>query len=277
MKIAALQTGVELAYDERGSGYPVLMLAPTGFDHTIFIRGEQVAALESRFRPVLVDLRGTGQSSKPSYAYEACDLADDVAGLMSHLGLSRAHFIGCSLGSLVCQQLAVRHPTLVSALVLTNTWSRTDEYLRRKFEIWHYLYSKAALDFAGRVALWWQLSEGFVNEHSQDLDQLARSVFASPGAPPRETYLRQLRISTDHDAAGLLPQIDASTLVVGGAEDRVVPPRYAREVAELIRGCEYLELTGPGSSHLLALERSGELNEAAVRFLDGVTEPEVQI
>jgi pimeloyl-ACP methyl ester carboxylesterase len=193
-------------------------------------------------------------------------------GLFDALQLERAHVVGLSFGSTIAQHFAADYPDRVNALVLYNTWGRTDEYLRRMFEIWRYFTATAEpLDY-GRFILWWILSAGFINENPQVVDGIAAESFAGPGAAPRETHLQQLDINMTHDASGKLGTIRAPTLVLAGEVDRTVPSSYAEAVGKSIPSAITHILTGPTSSHGMVIEAGGEVNEHTISFLQAVDE-----
>ncbi|KAG1385735.1 hypothetical protein G6F59_017232 [Rhizopus arrhizus] len=84
----------------------------------------QFPALSRHFRVLRYDTRGHGKSSIPDGEYTFEQLAGDVAELLAHLGIKRAHFCGLSMGGPTGIALALAHPQLVSKLILCNTAAR---------------------------------------------------------------------------------------------------------------------------------------------------------
>ncbi len=78
--------------------------------------------LGANFTVFAYDQRDCGHTENPPVSYTLADLGDDAAGFIAALGLPRAHIYGSSLGGLVAQSLAARHPDRVDRLVLGNTW-----------------------------------------------------------------------------------------------------------------------------------------------------------
>ena len=122
MPTVALPTEVSLYYEERGAGEPVLVIAGTGGDHSLWDATADVLA--ERYRVITFDNRGTGSSDQPRdpETYTMRVLADDAAALLDAIGIERAHVAGHSLGSTVAQELAINHPQKVASLQLHCTW-----------------------------------------------------------------------------------------------------------------------------------------------------------
>jgi pimeloyl-ACP methyl ester carboxylesterase len=259
--------GVTIGYADEGTGHPVVLLPGTAVDHTVFLPGEQIPTLVKNYRVIALDPRGTGESSRPDADYTATDLTDDVIAVLDALGIERAHLVGLSMGATLAARVAAEHPGRVSALVLYNPWAYTDEFLRRMFSIWRFLYAEADPTFFGQATLWWLLSPEFILAQPEVVDGIAADVFAGPNSPDRRDYVRHVDIDLTQDLRAALPSIIAPTLVVSGEGDRVIPPSYSEEVADAIPGADYHLFMGPGASHALFLERAAELNALTVKFL----------
>ena len=141
------------------------------------------------FRCIIPDNRGVGLSDKPAGAYSTEQMADDHAGLLGALAIESARVVGCSMGSTIAQQLALRHPQLVRSIVLMCTWARCDRYARDVFR--HMSDIKSRLrpeEFATYIQLlifakpYWDQDAGFA-ELLQGRKDAASNSLPQPSAP----------------------------------------------------------------------------------------------
>ena len=88
--------GVEVAYELRGSGSPLVMIHGAQGDQTMFT--DLAGRFADKFRVLTFDQRGSGLSEKPDMDYSIALLADDTAALMEQVGFSAAHILGVSMG-----------------------------------------------------------------------------------------------------------------------------------------------------------------------------------
>src|SRR5262245_40733855 len=117
---------VDIYYEVQGSGPGVPAVLIMGLATDMHGWERVVPALDGR-PLVLLDNRGVGRSGKPKGPYTTSLLADDAAAVMEAVGLAQAHVLGTSLGGMIAQELALRHPQRVRSLALIVTMGRPDE------------------------------------------------------------------------------------------------------------------------------------------------------
>jgi pimeloyl-ACP methyl ester carboxylesterase len=114
--------------EQVGEGPDILLIG--GLGDTVESWQFQLDGLQDRYRLTAFDNRGAGRTAMPEGPVSVEAMADDAAGVLRGLEVSSAHVAGFSGGSIIAQELAIRHPDLVRSLVLQSTWSVPDPYLR---------------------------------------------------------------------------------------------------------------------------------------------------
>ena len=205
-----------------------------------------VSGLRRRFRLVLIDNRGSGGSGVGRDRFKITDMADDVAAVLDHAGIERAHVLGASLGGMVAQQMAARHPARVERLVLVCTtpgWPFAYPMPVPSVEL---LAARPLLseDVALRRTVENALSAKTV-QHSPDL---VERLVAHHQDRPVDPDAWSAQMSAGAGYFGNLDQahIQARTLVIHGTGDRVVDHRNAKLLADRIPNSELVLLPDLG-------------------------------
>jgi pimeloyl-ACP methyl ester carboxylesterase len=264
MPIAALSSGLQMYYEEHGSGDPLILHYGTGGGHSAW--EPQVNGLKPTFRVITPDPRGTGQTGGDASPWTIALLAADLCAFMDALSIERAHLAGMSMGASVLQEFAIRYPERTSTLVLANTWGRTDTRLKLIWEHNLFLAERAALATASEQDRWNQMLYRHVIATFFSSDALANRMglveqwweMYSRGLRP-EGSAGHLHAMLGHDALDRLSDISTPTLVLAGEEDYFTS-YYPNQVHERIPGSTLVTLSGLGSSHGMLWERSDEAN-----------------
>ena len=219
----------------------------------------QWTALGDRARFVVPDLRGFGESDGGSGPSEMSALADDVLGLLDHLGVGPAVVGGVSMGGYVSLALLRNDPGRVRALMLADTQtSADDEQARANREM-------TARDVLakGSAALLPGVAKLLGPGASAALGgQVAGWITAGV---PEGLAAAQRGMALRPDSRDILARFGGPVLIVVGADDVLTPPAKARAMAELVPGAELVEI--PGAGHLANLEQPAAFNAALDRFL----------
>lgn len=255
--------GFRMYYEEHGSGFPMLLINGLGSDHLEWLH--QLPAFASHGRVVVFDNRGTGKTDVPPGPYTTAQMADDAASLLRALGIPRAHVLGVSLGGMIAQEVALRHPGLVDGLVLGCTGPGG------KLSIHPSPEAMAAFAIAKgedpeaelRRMLPFLYTDACIRERPGEIEGFVRRRLDHPTPP--EGYLAQLSAAVTHDASARLGNIRARTLVITGDADRLVNWENSLRLAGRIPGAVLVVL--PGAPHRLFAETADAFNREVLSFL----------
>jgi pimeloyl-ACP methyl ester carboxylesterase len=283
--------GIDIEYDVRGpqDARPLLLIMglgtqmihwPDGFIDLLIDRGHRVARFDNRdsglstnFDQSPVDLAAlltavfTGQ--QPSAPYLLDDMADDTAGLLDALAWPSAHVVGASMGGMIAQALAIRHPERVRSL---TSMMSTPEFVEPAPEMVSMLATpmpterQAYIDAGVRV---WQMlaGPGFPLTEQDDAEARRIMALAYDRHHDPEATMRQLAaILASEPRTAALAHLAVPALVIHGSGDRLVPPIGGQMTAAAIPGAEHLVIEGMG--HDLPRGAWIELAEAISRLTE---------
>jgi pimeloyl-ACP methyl ester carboxylesterase len=247
-------------WHEGGSGPPLLLLNgwagsglawPTAWLHE----------LEAHFRVLRVDQRGTGWSRDAPAPFTIGDMADDARDVLGACEVDRATVVGYSMGGMVAQELAIRHPWRVERLVLVATVPPSPAKVLAEYP---YPFPTIALlsmlmpgvglrrlvHMMGRAA-----APGFADERPELIDELVSQMLSR--VTPRQMVLAQGRAMSSWHGPKRLARLRSPTVVVQGADDRLVPCENARRLSKFIPQADMVEL--PDVGHLVFHEAGDEI------------------
>ena len=230
--------GTAIAYAQSGSGTPVILIHGAEADHAMFDRFG--ALLAPHFTVIAYDQRDSGGTRNPPLPYGIDEMADDAAALIAALGYERAHVFGTSLGGVIAQVLAERHPQRVERLVLASTFRAGTAPLSINPEVFASLAAlRAGLPGTAPEIARYFFPADHIAAHPEVID-----IFSGTS---RDAEQRQRR-------AGILARpvrsdpaaITAPTLVLVGGEDRLIPPAHTLALAREIPGARSVTIAALG-------------------------------
>jgi pimeloyl-ACP methyl ester carboxylesterase len=268
----ARANGIELEYDSFGapSGRPLLLIMglggqslmwDEGFCDALAARGHFVVrydnrdvGLSTKFEaagiPNMMELMMKSMSGQPITApYTLDDMADDAAGLLDALGIESAHVCGASMGGMIAQTVAIRHPKRLRSLVSIMSTTGNPSVPPAKPEAMAVLMSPPPIDRAGSLdaaARTWRAigSPGFPFDEAKIRERAGR--FYDRSFYPQGTVRQMAAIMAHGNRAPKLRGVTAPTLVIHGAADPLVPIEGGRDTASSIPGAELLVIEGMG-------------------------------
>lgn len=260
--------GINIEYEIHSSGEPLLLIGGLGYGRWMWHR--MVPGLAANFRVVAFDNRGVGGTDKPKGPYTAELLADDTAALLAALEIEKAAVIGHSMGGFVAQALALNYPHLVSKLVLSATNFGGPNHIRITQEALLVLMDSRG-DPVERLRRGIEVSTAscFSESHPDFIDEWVAYRAAHPVDPA--AYEAQLAVglglmSEQASFEHKLHQLEAPTLILFGAEDKVVPPGNADLLAGALPNNMITIL--PGVGHFYPFEAPDAAVEAVTQFLE---------
>jgi pimeloyl-ACP methyl ester carboxylesterase len=261
-----LTNGVRLAYTRHGQGPRVLLVMGTAAGGRVWTMHQTPALVKAGYQAITFDNRGIPPSDVPPGRYSLSDMVADTKGLIEGLDAAPCPLVGVSLGAVIVQELAIRHPELVKCAVLMATKSRSD----RARQAHHTAFQRMAeagvnvpkalrpvvsafmmlsphtLDDDEAVALWLETFELFADDE--------------------QTASGQYWVDESADQRARLAGIEAPCRVIAFSDDLVTPPHLGAEVADRIPDCDYIEVGDAG--HYGYLEQPADVNSAIIEFLD---------
>jgi 3-oxoadipate enol-lactonase len=254
-----LSNGLALAYHVRGAGRLVMFL------HTIGTRGAfwdpLVDRIEDRCRCVTVDLRGHGDSDVPRERFTLGDLADDVIELLRVEGKGDAVLVGCSLGGMVAQAVALKAPELLSALVLADTGHRQTEESRKA------VLQRAEASLKGMPAMlsstlarWFPAP--FLALNGAEVESCRQWLLENDPV----VFSWGWQAISELDFGDRIANIQIPTLVVRGSADASSSRETMQAMAKLLPRARYAEIEGAG--HVAPLEQPHTFAELLVDFFE---------
>lgn len=199
-----------------------------------------------KWRSLFMDNRGIGRSSDDGKRFDIETLADDTAAVLDAAGCEKANVFGISLGGMIAQQLAVRHPGRVNRLVLGATSPGPKHGKRISPSVIGKLVAANTLPrrLSGNVIANLTLYRLQGDERQAILDRWSELTRMEPSS--RWAVFRQMFAALGHDTWDLLPRIEAPTLCLVGDRDGLIPAENTRLLADRIPGAEHVVLPGCG-------------------------------
>ena len=247
---------IMLAYERRGKGTPLMLVHGFPLDSSSW--NEIIPLLEDKFDIITPDLRGFGQSTTIESPYTVSDMADDLAGLLDHLGIEKTAMAGHSMGGYVALAFAKKYPNRVSGLGLISSQAAGDPPDRKEGRY------KTAADVAEKgVGV---VVEAMTPKLSADarVQAFVRGVMEKQS---KDGVIGALKAMAEReDLMSVLSSFIFPLLLIHGDADALIPIDRAKEIKTVIPSAQFVELRG--ASHMPMMEFAKETAEG-LKFLAG--------
>jgi 3-oxoadipate enol-lactonase len=246
--------GINLAYSRRGKGTPLVLVHGFPLDSSSW--NEIIPFLEDKFDIVTPDLRGFGQSTTIASPHSMSDMADDLAGLLDHLGIGKTAMAGHSMGGYVALAFAKKYPNRVIGLGLVSSQAAGDPPERKQGRY------KTAADVAEKgVGV---VVEAMTPKLSADprVQTFVRGVIEKQS---NDGVIGALKAMAEReDLTSILSSFEFPFVLIHGDGDALIPIDRSKEIKTMIPSAKLVELKGAG--HMPMMEFAKE-TAAGVKFL----------
>jgi len=245
--------GIELAYERRGKGTPLVLIHGYPLDHSIW--NDVASQLENDFDLILPDVRGFGESTVDS-PYSLTDIANDLAALLDSLGVAQTTLAGHSMGGYIALAFAKAFPERVKGLALVSSQVATDTPERKEGRY------KTAADVAQKGvhivadAMTDKLSP------SQSVRDGIRPLIAKQSVAGVTGALKAM--AEREDLTSFISSFGQPLVLIHGDADELIPIERAREIKSLIPSAHLVELSGAG--HMPMMEMPVETASALIKL-----------
>lgn len=217
-------------YELLGSGDPLLLIPGLGGTCSSWDCAANELATGATL--IMPELRGVGKSEAKRPARNLRYLVADLVELVDHLGLDKTNVLGLSLGGIVAQEFAIEHASRVNKLVLMSCAHRFGPYLREMAKFLGNALRHFPRESYERMFETLGCAPEYIDAHPEVLDQRVQRIKLRGAS--RRSIAHQLRCLGFNDVGAFGYDIAAPTLVISGANDVIIPPCFAKQMADEI-------------------------------------------
>lgn len=251
--------GPDLEIVEQGQGTPVVLGHALGVDLRMW--DEVADTLASEHLVLRYDHRGQGASAVPAGPYTMDALVDDAAALLRERALGPVVYVGLSMGGMVAQGLAVKHPALVRGIVVANSAARYPPEARATWaQRIASVQAQGLAAVADATMVRW-FTPAFRAARPEVVERFRQAVLRSDPAG----YVATCAAIAEVDWLDRLPAVACPALVIAGALDAGAPPAMGRAIATAIPGAELQ--VWDDVAHMSAIEQPARFVAALRRFI----------
>ena len=256
-----------LAYNDSGSGDPVLFIAGTGGAGRTWHIHQVPAFLTAGYRCITFDNRGIGDTENAD-GFSTAQMVADTVGLIEKAVGGPTRLVAMSMGAFIAQELMLSRPDLVTQAVLMGTRGRLDR-TRTAFRAAEQALAESGVElppaYAAKVRVLENFSPKTINDEKAAAEWLEMfTVFPLKRTPG---WRAQLTVVPAENRLPAYRAIPTEVLVIGFADDVITPPALGREVADALPKGRYVQIANAG--HLGFLERPETVDKAALDFFAG--------
>lgn len=260
------RNGIEIYYEDSGAGDPLVLIGGLTSSHLVW--GLVVPELALHYRVITPDNRGSGRTVVHTDDGERTTecFASDLLALLDELQLERIHLMGVSMGGMIVQEFALRHPDRVASLIIGCSTAGGTHVISPPQEIIQTLFQGAAegaAEDSAKAAIEILVHPDSLTQRSERVKFYEETKVAYPHSS--EELLRRATGVAKHDTFDRLSGLAVPSLVVTGSHDQLVPKENSALIAGQIPDAELVEIGEAG--HLFFAEQPEETSRVVLEFL----------
>lgn len=255
--------GLAVSLYGRPAGIPII-LSPGLGGHGAYWR-PQVRALMNRYRVVLYDHRGTGESDRADLpeGYSVAHMAGDIAAILDGLDYEAAHIVGHAAGAIAGLQLALDAPERVLSVSAINGWAAIEPYTLRCFDIRMGIYRSGGPEAYLKAQPFYLFPAEWIADHLDALDDQAHHH--AVGFQSEQALTARIKALSEFDIRERLGNITCPVLVVASLDDMLVPVRASAHLAEGLANAQFVAV--PWGGHAVNITVPEEFDRYLLTFL----------
>lgn len=254
---------IEMYYEIHGEGKPLVLIEGLGYSSWMWYK--QVEELSKKFKVIIFDNRGVGETDKPDMEYSIELFADDLADLLSKLEIKKAHVLGVSMGGFIAQEFALKYPCMIDKLILCSTSFGGPNSIPIPEDTLNIM-----LKGGGKYESIQEIKDAIgtaLDKDKMKAEVLTKIMEEKMNNPqPKYAYQRQLMAGASFNCEERVDKIKSETLILAGKGDRVVPHENARLLKQKIP-CSKVEIIDD-AGHVFFMEQPQIANKLIIEFLE---------
>ncbi|MBZ0146120.1 MAG: alpha/beta hydrolase [Pseudorhodoplanes sp.] len=232
--------GCRLFASVTGEGEPLFLIPGLGGSSTFW--AAIVPLLQSRFKVILMDHRGTGKSDRPEQPYSVELLARDAVDVLDHFNIPSAHIVGHSTGGAIAQVLAIDHASRVKSIVLSGSWAKPDPQFTLLFESRLAILKDAGAQAYAATGFFLACPPEWIRENFADIK--AAIERAEEDFAPVDVVAERIKMILRFDRTADLHRIATPTLVLAALDDAIIPFHMSESLLRAIMGAQLTVVHG---------------------------------
>ncbi len=253
----------ELYYEIHGEGQAVLLIAGLASDSQSwqYILNQ----MSEKYQLIIYDNRGTGRAVLQEHDFSIEDMAEDAIALLDHLGISKTHVVGHSMGGCIAQSIAVKAPDRIEKMVLASTTTRMSNRNRSLFE---YLISTweegiPQEQWVKNLFYWLFSPDAFKNPNF--IDAAVIFTLCYPYPQTLESFKAQIDALNNFDSRSFIKDIHTETLILSGEKDILVYPEESKILLQIPGKSSFSQVEN--AAHSIHAEFPDEFAKIVMEFL----------